>query len=33
MLARYPGYGFTLTVALSAGALARELTGVKNYDW
>jgi glyoxylase-like metal-dependent hydrolase (beta-lactamase superfamily II) len=33
MLGRYPGYGFTLTVALSAGALAKELIGVKNYDW
>jgi glyoxylase-like metal-dependent hydrolase (beta-lactamase superfamily II) len=33
MLARYPGYGFTLTVALSASALAKELIGVKNYDW
>jgi glyoxylase-like metal-dependent hydrolase (beta-lactamase superfamily II) len=33
MLAKYPGYGFTLTVAFSADALARELIGVKNYDW
>jgi glyoxylase-like metal-dependent hydrolase (beta-lactamase superfamily II) len=33
MLGRYPGYGFTLTVALSAGALAKELIGIKNYDW
>jgi glyoxylase-like metal-dependent hydrolase (beta-lactamase superfamily II) len=33
MFARCPGYGFTLTVALSAGALAKELVGVKNYDW
>jgi hypothetical protein len=33
MLAKYPGYGFTLTVALSADALARELAGIKNYDW
>jgi glyoxylase-like metal-dependent hydrolase (beta-lactamase superfamily II) len=33
MLARYPGYGFSLTVALSASALAKELIGIKNYDW
>jgi hypothetical protein len=33
MLATYPSYGFTLTVAFSADALARELIGVKNYDW
>jgi glyoxylase-like metal-dependent hydrolase (beta-lactamase superfamily II) len=33
MLARYPGYGFQLTVAFSADALAKELVGVKNYDW
>jgi glyoxylase-like metal-dependent hydrolase (beta-lactamase superfamily II) len=33
MLAKYPGFGFTLTVGYSADALARELTGVKNYDW
>jgi glyoxylase-like metal-dependent hydrolase (beta-lactamase superfamily II) len=33
MLGRYPGYGFTLTVALSAAALAKELIGVKNYNW
>lgn len=33
MLARFPSYGFTLTVALSADALAKELLGVKNYDW
>lgn len=32
MLARYPDYGFTLTVALSADALAKELLGAKNYD-
>jgi glyoxylase-like metal-dependent hydrolase (beta-lactamase superfamily II) len=31
MLARYPGYGFTLTVAYSADTLARELVGMKNY--
>ncbi len=33
MLARYPGYGFTLTVGFSADALAKELVGIKNYDW
>lgn len=33
MVAAFPNYGFTLTVALSADALARELVGVKNYDW
>jgi hypothetical protein len=33
MLAAYPGYGFTLTVAFSADAFAKELIGVKNYDW
>lgn len=33
MLAKYPSYGFALTVAFSADALARELIGVKNYDW
>jgi glyoxylase-like metal-dependent hydrolase (beta-lactamase superfamily II) len=33
MLAKYPGFGFTLTVGYSADALARELMGVKNYDW
>jgi glyoxylase-like metal-dependent hydrolase (beta-lactamase superfamily II) len=33
MLAKYPGYGFTLTVAFSADALAKELIGAKNYDW
>jgi glyoxylase-like metal-dependent hydrolase (beta-lactamase superfamily II) len=33
LLARYPDYGFTLTVPFSAGALAKELIGVKNYDW
>jgi glyoxylase-like metal-dependent hydrolase (beta-lactamase superfamily II) len=33
MLARYPGYGFALTVGFSADALARELVGVKNYNW
>jgi glyoxylase-like metal-dependent hydrolase (beta-lactamase superfamily II) len=33
MLARYPGYGFQLTVAFSADALAKELVGIKNYDW
>jgi glyoxylase-like metal-dependent hydrolase (beta-lactamase superfamily II) len=33
MLARYPDYGFTLTVAFSADALARELVGIKNYRW
>jgi len=33
MLAAYPGYGFKLTVAFSADALAKELVGVKNYDW
>jgi hypothetical protein len=33
MLARYPDYGFSLTVALSASALAKELIGIKNYDW
>jgi glyoxylase-like metal-dependent hydrolase (beta-lactamase superfamily II) len=33
MLTAYPGYGFALTVALSADALAKELVGVKNYDW
>lgn len=29
MLAKYPSYGFTLTVALSADALAKELIGAK----
>jgi glyoxylase-like metal-dependent hydrolase (beta-lactamase superfamily II) len=33
MLTRYPDYGFTLTVAFSADALAKELRGIKNYDW
>jgi len=33
MLAKYPGYGFQLTVELSVDALAKELVGVKNYDW
>jgi glyoxylase-like metal-dependent hydrolase (beta-lactamase superfamily II) len=33
MLATYPGYGFTLTVPFSADALAKELLGIKNYDW
>jgi glyoxylase-like metal-dependent hydrolase (beta-lactamase superfamily II) len=33
MVERYPGYGFTLTVAFSADALAKELMGVKNYKW
>jgi glyoxylase-like metal-dependent hydrolase (beta-lactamase superfamily II) len=33
MLNAYPGYGFALTVAFSAEALAKELVGVKNYDW
>jgi hypothetical protein len=33
MVARYPDYGFTLTVGFSADALARELVGIKNYDW
>ena len=33
MLTAYPDYGFKLTVAFSADALAKELVGVKNYDW
>ena len=33
MFARYPGYGFQFTVAFSADALAKELVGVKNYDY
>jgi len=33
MVARYPRYGFQLTVGFSADALAKELAGVKNYDW
>lgn len=33
MLAKYPDYGFTLTVGFSADALAKELAGIKNYDW
>jgi len=33
MLAKYPDYGFTLTVAFSADALAKELAGIKNYEW
>jgi glyoxylase-like metal-dependent hydrolase (beta-lactamase superfamily II) len=33
MLAKYPDYGFTLTVAYSADALAKELVGIKNYAW
>jgi glyoxylase-like metal-dependent hydrolase (beta-lactamase superfamily II) len=33
MLSAFPDYGFTLTVAFSEDALAKELLGVKNYDW
>jgi glyoxylase-like metal-dependent hydrolase (beta-lactamase superfamily II) len=33
MLAAFPTYGFTLTVAFSADALAKELLGIKNYEW
>src|SRR5262245_38039278 len=33
MVEAYPAYGFTMTVAYSADALAKELVGVKNYDW
>lgn len=33
MLAKYPDYGFKLTVGFSADALAKELAGIKNYDW
>ena len=33
MLDVYPSHGFVLTVAFSADALAKELVGVKNYDW
>ena len=33
MIDAFPNYGFTLTVGFSADALARELVGIKNYDW
>jgi hypothetical protein len=33
MFERYPGFGFEFTVAFSADTLAKELVGVKNYDW
>lgn len=33
MLAKYPNYGFQLTVGFSADALAKELAGLKNYAW
>jgi len=33
MFAAYPTHGFKLTVAFSADALAKEVAGVKNYDW
>lgn len=33
MFAKYPGYGFQFTVAFSADSLAKELVGIKNYDW
>ena len=33
MLAMFPEHGFTLTVSFSADALAKELAGIKNYDW
>jgi len=33
MTTAYPDYGFQLTVAYSAEPLAKELLGVKNYDW
>ena len=33
MFERFPDYGFKLTVGFSANAVAKELIGVKNYDW
>jgi len=33
MLEKFPDYGFQLTVGFSANAIAKELMGVKNYDW
>src|SRR6185369_3294156 len=33
MVEKYPNYGFQLTVAFSADALAKELVGKKNYNW
>lgn len=33
MLTMFPEHGFTLTVSLSADALAKELVGTKTYDW
>ena len=33
MFERFPDYGFKLTVGFSANAVAKELMGVKNYDW
>lgn len=33
LVKKYPGYGFQMTIPLSADALARELEGVKNYNW
>jgi len=33
MLEKLPDYGFQLTVGFSANAIAKELMGVKNYDW
>ncbi|HKV52776.1 MAG TPA: hypothetical protein VJO52_16395 [Gemmatimonadaceae bacterium] len=32
-LAAYPGYDFTLTIGFSGDALAKQLAGVKIYDW
>ena len=33
MLTMFPEHGVTLTVSLSAYALAKVLVGIKNYDW
>jgi glyoxylase-like metal-dependent hydrolase (beta-lactamase superfamily II) len=33
MLDQYPGFGFQVTVSFSADAVAKELVGIKNYDW
>lgn len=33
MIAKFPQYGFQLAVSLSADAVAKELLGIKNYNW
>lgn len=33
LIKKYPDYGFQMTISLSADALAKELVGIKNYDW